>query len=351
MGCFCSATLSSLSAAVPSLQATATVDIDADLLLSVSSWLSMNGFPATSWLPDPDWLALQLPTTSLSASSMATISALAQARAQVSTLFGIDLLAAGAARDFARIVVTMGARLSALADLQLDVSAWCQLASLNSAVAQVQAALAAGVAINLSATAGASAAWSPFLVALQALTPLLAASAQLGINLTEDFTAQLAASLRALATIQLPSINIGLTANLLSGLSAIAQLRASLGIDVLAAGIPAVLAAIRARLSAILQPLQATLAANLSVSPNLPGFQATFATAPVVQAAMSINAQALASINWQAPGLGRLPLISVGLPTCSLIAALSAALGISPVLNAPCNSGCDAAALLRAAGF
>jgi len=351
MGCFCSATLSSLSAALPSLQATAAVDVDADLLLNVSSWLSANGFPSISWLPDPDWLSLPLPTTSLSASSMATISALAQARAQTSSGPGIDLLAPGEARNFARIVATMGARLSALADLQLNFSPWSQLAGLNSAIGQVQAALGAGVAFNLSETVDLSATWGPFLDSLQALTPLLAASTQLGIDLAGDFTGQLAASMRALATIQLPPIDIGLAANLLGGLSAIASLRASLGIDVLGAGFPDALAAVNARLSAILPPLQASLAANLSASPNLPGFQANFATAPVVEAAMSIDAQVLASIDWQAPSLDRLPLTSIGLPACSLIASFGITLGIDPVLAAPCNSGCDAAALLRAAGF
>jgi hypothetical protein len=352
MGCFCTASFSSLSAALPALQATAAMDLDASLALSVSSSLSANGFPSLSWSPDPDWLSLTLPTTQLSAGSLATISALAQARAQVSAQFGFDLLAPGEARNLARIVATLAARLSALPPLQLDVSAWLQLANLNSAIDQIQAALSAGVSLDMSAGIGASAAWTPFLVNLQALLPLLAASTQLGINLAEDFTAQLAASLRTLATISLPPIDTAVMANLISGFSALSQLRASLGINVVAAGFPSVLATVNARLSAMLPMLQQALATSASSSlPGLPGFQASFATSATVQAAMAMNAQALASIDWQAPGLDRLPLVSAGLPTCQFTALLGATLGVDPVLNAPCNSGCDAAALLRTAGF
>jgi hypothetical protein len=91
--------------------------------------------------------------------------------------------------------------------------------------------------------------------------------------------------------------------------------------------------------------LQALLAAVLAMLPKLPVSPGNLATSAVVQ--LSLQAQALASLNWQVPT--NLPAIPIAMATCSLAAQMQAALSIQAVLPAPCGSGCDAAALLRAA--
>ncbi len=105
----------------------------ADVALSLSSWLGARGLPAAPWQPDPNWLSLSLPRLPLKPGALATISALAQLRAQVLAQFGIDLLLAGQDARFARIVATMNTRLSAMGALSFNPLAWSRLAALNEA--------------------------------------------------------------------------------------------------------------------------------------------------------------------------------------------------------------------------
>src|SRR5207302_1831223 len=80
--------------------------------LGLSAWLNERCLPALPWQPEPAWLGLQLPALQLSAQAVATISALAQLRAQVQAQFGLDLLLPAHATALARIVATMNARLA-----------------------------------------------------------------------------------------------------------------------------------------------------------------------------------------------------------------------------------------------
>jgi hypothetical protein len=364
MGCFCHATLGPLRLALPQLNVSATLGMPgANVALGLSAWLSAHGMPAAPWQPDPAWLGLPLPRLQLSMRAVATISALAQLRAQVLAQFGLDLLNPAHATAFARIVATLNARLSALA-VPFNPAAWLALANLNAAIDQINLALQAGLlppSANMMLALGVPggipmARWSSLLALLRALAPMLAATTQLNVSLTE--TAQLSAALRMLARLALPPLAAPqLLASLSAALSAVAQLQASLGVNPLALGFPAMTLRVQARLAALLPVLSARfgvamppgnllaelLAALLALLPPLPVVP-TYATSAVVQAAM--QAQALASLNWQVPAM--LPAIAIGLPVCNFAAQLNAALAVSAVLPAPCASGCDAARLMRA---
>ena len=316
--------------------------------------------PGLPWVPEPGWLTLPLPRLQLSARAVATISAMASLRAQVLAQFGLDLLIPAQARAFARIVATMNARLSLMANI--NPLGWIRLGALNTAIDQVPLALDAGLfapsaslMMSLSMPGGIPMLrWGNFLALLKLLAPMIAASAQLNVSLSA--TAQLSAALRILAQLSLPALAAPqLMASLTASLSAVAQLQASLGLPILQLGFPAIQLRVQAKLGALLPALSAQFGLNLSGSgsllaallallPNLPLVPTSLATSAVVQAAMS--AQAMASLNWQVPAM--LPALRIGLPTCALVAQLNAALSINAVLPSPCASGCDAARIMAA---
>src|SRR5208283_4771592 len=142
MGCICHKSLGSLS--LPSLDISASLALPgANVALGLSAYLNAAGLPAAPWQPDPAWLSLPLPQLQLSMQAVATISAMASLRAQVLAQFGIDLLIPGQAMAMARIVATMNARLSLMANI--NPLAWLELARLNAAIDQVTLALSAGL--------------------------------------------------------------------------------------------------------------------------------------------------------------------------------------------------------------
>ena len=364
MGCFCHKSLLPLSALLPNINVSASVALPGTpIVLALSEYLSAAGLPAEPWQPDLAWLGLGQPSLRLSAQAVATISAMASLRAQVLAQFGLDLLIPLQAKAFARVVATMNARLSAMAHLNLNPLAWLELARLNAAIDQVTIALEAGLLMSspslmmaLSLPGGIPMPrWTSLLALLRLLAPMIAASTQLNVSLSE--TVQLAAALRMLAGLSLPALVAPqLMASLTAVLSASAQLQASLGLSgsPLTLGFPAIQLLVQARLAALLPALSlrlgvainpgSLLAELLSLLPKLPLVPTSFATSAVVQAAL--QAQAIATLNWQVPAL--IPAVQIGLTTCALVAQLQAALGISAVLAAPCGSGCDAAAITRA---
>jgi hypothetical protein len=362
MICFCHQSLQPLQRALPALNISATVSLPhADLVQALANWLGARALPAPAWVPDPGWPALPLPRMTLTASAMATISALAQLRAQVLAQFGIDLLLPGQARDFAGIVTTMNARLSAMAVASFNPLAWLRLAALNGAIDQLNVALTLGLPFQLPAEGQPMpgglpmAAWRQFLAALSALAPMIAAAAQLNVDLSENFTASLALAIRPLNTLVLPHLpSLSMMASLTAALSAVAQLRASLAVDPLQLGLAAVQEMVALRLTVLMQTLPACLPFNpltlliddvLALLPPIPYCPTSLATQAVVTAAMAINAQALAALNWQVPGAMSLSAVSVGLPAVAFAAQLQASLGISAIVQAPCGNGCDAKAL------
>ncbi len=362
MGCFCHKSLLPLSALLPSLNMSASLALPGmNVPLGLSAYLNAAALPADPWMPDPAWLTLPLPQLKLSMQAVATISAMATLRAQVLAQFGIDLLVPGQAMAMARIVTTMNARLSLMADI--NPLAWLQLARLNAAIDQVTLALSAGLlppspSIMLSLTVPGGIPmprWSSFLALLKALAPMIAATTQLDVSLSA--TAELAAALRVMARLSLPALVAPqLMASLTAALSAVASLQASLGVSPLTLGLSAVQLRVQARLAALLPTLAAhfgisaagladdLLAMLLSLLPTLPAIPSAFATQAVVQLAM--QAHPLAALNWQVPAM--IPAVRIGLPVCALAAQLQAALAITAVLPTPCSSGCDAAKLTRA---
>src|SRR5580700_9086407 len=88
MGCFCHSFPP--VGLLASLNLSASVALPgADIPLSLSAWLNLRGLPALPWEPRPNWLGLPLPSLQLNLRAVATISALAQLRAQVLAQFGL----------------------------------------------------------------------------------------------------------------------------------------------------------------------------------------------------------------------------------------------------------------------
>jgi hypothetical protein len=363
MGCFCHKSL--LALPLPSLNISASLALPGmNVPLGLSAYLNAAGLPTAPWMPEPGWLTLPLPQLKLSLQAVATISAMASLRAQVLAQFGIDLLIPGQAMAMARIVATLNARLSAMANINFNPLGWLQLAQLNAAIDQINLALSLGVLmpsasmmLSLTVPGGVPMPrWGSFLALLKALCPMIAATAQLNVSLSA--TAELAAALRIMARLSLPAlIAPQLMASLTAALSAVVSLQASLGISPLTLGFPAIQLRVQARLAALLPALSAHFGINLagvglpnllalllSLLPKLPVVPSSFATSAVVQAAMQM--QAMASLNWQVPAL--IPAVQIGLPVCALAAQLQAALAITAVLPSPCGSGCDAAKLASA---
>ena len=358
MSCFCRHSFGPLTLALPSLDVSLSATLPgAQAVLSLSAWHGSRGLPGAPWQPDPAWLSLGLPQMRLSASTIGTISALAQLRAQVQAQFGLDLLAAADAAAFARIAATLEARLSVAAGF--NAQAWIELAALNAAVGSVRAALGAGLlapsaslSLALSMPGGvAMGEWGGFLSAMAQLSALMTAAAQLDVDLSGGFAGHLSGSLELLASLRLPSLPTGsllLMCHLAAALSAVAQLGASLDVRPLSIGFSAALALVQARLGGLSADLQAGLQASLPGLPRLAaGLSTGVGTGASVRAAMSLNARALATLDLQ---LGGAATLRVGLPTCALAAQLQAVLGIAATTQSGCASLCNSEAVLAELG-
>ena len=366
MVCFCKQTMEQLQLALPRMDVAASATLSADAQMqaqvqmqALANWLGRFGLPAAPWEPDEAWLDLELPTISLSASAMATLSAFAQLRAGALAL-GIDLLVPGQANAFARLAATLDARLSAMLAVSasgtvsllagLNPSALAQLSATLTATAQVQAALDLGIFPTPPAGPPLSV-WRPFLVRLRALLPMIAVAGQLGLSLSANLAVELGAMLRVMLRIPMPVMTASLSAmaSLTAALAAVAQIKLSLGIDdPLALGLPKLQLMVAERVavtaSAVQQSLGLTLAELLALLPRVEYCPTLMAPPAVVQAAVALK---LPPLTWQVPAVADLPVLSVGLPVVAFAAQLKAALGLSAALS-PCGGGCDAAALLGA---
>ncbi len=355
VSCFCKTSMSAFSLALPSLDISAAVNLSASAkaAMALDAWLTARA--GVTGL-NPGWPALPLPQINLSANAIMSMALLTQLRAQVLARLGLDLTIAGQATAFARIAATLDARISAMAamgiNLNINLAPWLQLAQLNAALLRIQAAVSAGlfatINLNASAALSLSAGFGPFFARLTPLAMLLSASASAHLNAAA--IAQMSASLRALASIRLPSLpSLNLTAmcQLSAGLSAIAQLRLAFGVDPIKLGFPAIRAMVGATMTAtiaMLARLGIHLSANLSESLALgmPGLPIpSFAINAVVQAVMALDLTAVASLNLNA--LASANLMS-GLGASALAINLSEALNLSAAL-APCGV-CDAGAIM-----
>jgi hypothetical protein len=319
-----------------------------------------------------------LPRLQLSASAMATVSAFAQLRAMAQAQFGIDLTVAAQAQAFARLVATANVRLSALlaanasaatggAAIVINPRPWQLLAALSAAIAQLEAALAAEL-FSLLPQFAPQAALVPFVRALRPLLPVISVAMQMNMAMGASLAVELSAMIRAMLAVRVSAIasaNLSLMAQLTAVLSAQATLQANLGVPPLQLGFAGIQAMLQVRLAALLPALESALRQNLALPnvsllelalaelmallPAVPYCPSNAVTPAVVTAAMSLDAQAVAAMNWQVPPVSAVALLQVGLPVCAFTAQAQAALGVSLVARAPCVV-CDAAAIARAAG-
>jgi hypothetical protein len=347
MVCFCKQSTASLSA---TLQALMEVDFSlsaqtaASLRVSaVANWLSARSLPAPPWQADPDWLELELPTPKLSLNAMATLSAMANVRAQAMAMFNIDLLAQGSATAMVRLVATLNARLAALPDVSLDLSVLLSLA------AQLEAAESVSLAASLNlftpdealteayqAPGGIELSlWGPFLQAIASLSPLIALQLQLGIT----DSASLSLAIRAMLSINVPVLlNVSLAMQLIAAFSAMARIQAVLGVDVQATAMAEIEAMVALRVDAAF----ALIPPNAS-PPRISTCPTMLAPAAVVSAAASAEISLLAELDWNVSALASLSVMASLMPALSLSAALQTSVNLSP-----CAFGCDAGAIMAA---
>jgi hypothetical protein len=355
MVCFCKQSAESLQLAVRAMASenfTLSAQSAASLrVTAVANWLAARGLPQAPWSADPAWLELVLPAPKLSLSAMATLSAMAQLNAQVKLAFNIDLLAAGSATPLVRLVATLNARLSAMLsasiDLNIDASAWLTLAAELEAAVSVTAAASLNLFAPSPSLLSAYLApggielslWAPFLDAIAALSPLIALRLQLGIA----DSVSLAAAIRMLNAIEVPAlVDLSATLSLVAALSAVARLQATLGVNVLEAGLASISAMVALRVEAALALIPPSASPpRISICPTL------IASPPVVAAAASAEIALLADLDWKVPDLSAVASLGSLLPALSLSAQMSAALTMPAIMLKPCASGCDAASLMR----
>ncbi len=370
MSCYCKEAIRETAQDLAGLaQAAPQPPIAGDALLrALSDWLGARALPAPPWQPDPAWLGQTLPTMPLSGEAMVTISALAQLKALSQDCLALDLTDPAQEKAFARVVTTAQARAQMLADQGLDQATLSQLAATQHAADQTAAAVKQNLLPvppdRVQTAAAQTQTWQPFLRALRNLAPLIAASRQLGIDLSGEFTTALSAQLRTLRAISLPAPQPdaqAAVARATGALSALAQLRSSLGIDPLKAGAATLRSLVADRSRTALQSLAdatgstpdklsalvpAQVVARL---PALPYCPTSFATPEVVQAAQAINPDALARMTWTIPPASSLRAITAGLPATAFADRFQAATGERPARTSPCGNQCDAARLVAAA--
>ena len=340
MSCFCIASLDLL----PSL------NVDASLSLSVSAQAAMALYGQISLgmpgVPEPPFALPQFDLTAL-----ASITAVAQLRAQAMASLGIDLTADAGVTALARLTATLDARMSAIASLNLNLDAWIQLASVNAVALDLTAIFEACL------SASASAAFNVVMVPpswggsnLTLISALLTLSAQLDVSLDAEFMASLQVTASAIARAMADvSLDVAAAASLTAGFSAVAQLGASLGVNPLQAGLPAVRARVAANFSAMAS-LAAQLGFDLSLGvPSLPALPSIPGLSAAVTASLTVQLQAAASISaaLSAAASVEMDLSVSAMVAASLSVSLSAALGINVALPAPCGM-CDLPAIMAA---
>jgi hypothetical protein len=265
---------------------------------------------------------------------------------------GIDLSTSMGITALARLTATLDARMSAIADLNLNLNLWIQLASVNAVALELTAMFNA--CLDGSASAAFNLAMPPMSwggLNLPSISALLALAAQLDVSLDAAFAASLQASASALASAMANiSLDVSAAASLAAGFSAIAQLAASLGINPLEIGFPSVRAMVAANFSAM-TALAAQLGIDLALGipglpalPSIPGLSAALSASLTAQLQAAIAASA--SINTIGSFDLNLPISAM--LAASLALSLSAALGTDVALPAPCGQ-CDLRSIMATA--
>jgi hypothetical protein len=341
VSCFCIAHLDLL----PDLDANASLNLatSAQAAMALYGRISL-GIPNLAGPP------FKLPRLTLPPlSAMASLSAMAQLRAQAMARLGIDLATPRGITALARLTATLDARMPAIANLNLNLNAWVQLASVNAVAVNLSAICDACLSESASSASALKMAAPPLSWGgprLSLLTALLNLSAQLNVSLDASFVASLQAMAQAIASIGV-TLNVSAAATLSAGFCAIAQLKASLRVDPLQIGLPAVRAQVAANFSAMTS-LAAQLGIDLSLGipglpalPDVPGFAAALTASLTAQ----LRAVLDASISLPTPELPSLNASMSALLSASLSLCLSSVLGIDVALPAPC-AGCDLRAIM-----
>ena len=375
MGCFCHQSVAALQQKLQRLESTepagSTSGSDAagtspreaqqaQEVATAASALTTRGLPAPPWQPDPKWLDHELPTPQLAPEALATITALATLRHQAQTALGSDPLEPEQAKPLKRMVATMNQRLTDLAKAPPppDPAPWHRLAAQSEAADTVQEAAKSGLldpspeqVEAYSQPAGRPMKqWLALLRNVRALAPLIAAANQMGQSLEDPqtLTQRLADAVRKMRGLDLPPpVQSAQAARLMSLMSANARLRQSLGVDPTEAGYAAVQKAVAAKTAAAATMLRQIRAKQKQPPPNLPYCPTLLATPDVIKAATSDGGRQLAALGWKVPPASTLPALQSGLQASTLAKQMAAVLGGSPVRQAPCGQGCDAARIMR----
>lgn len=284
------------------------------------------------------------PNFGLSLSAVAQLSAMAQLSAQVQAHLGFDLGTPGGINALAQLAASLSARISAIANLNLNMGPWVQLAQMNSLALQLSAVFNAS--LSASASASLSLSMPPLSfggAGLSALSALAQLAASLGVSLDASFVASLQATAGSLAA-ALGSISLNVSASLAAGFSAVAQLGASLGgINPLALGFPAVQLLVQANCSAMMS-LAAQLGIDLSL--GIPPLLPSLGSIPGLSAALtaSLNAQLQAGLSAAASlGLALPSIPSLGLPSFNMNLSLPALRAASLTISLSLALGTDVA--------
>jgi hypothetical protein len=283
-------------------------------------------------------LTMKLPELGLSPMAMAQLSAAAQAKAAVSAGFGIDITAPNASAMLSATIGTANANLSAAFGMfaGFDLAPWMALSALASLAMNCQLAFGLdlfggglpALTAALNAAIGAPPLGLP--AGLQSYAALASAAASFGIDISASGAmGSLMASLNAVASLELPSIDLslGLLVMPLALLAAIANIIAGLGLNPFDRGFSAATLNLTAGLPQF---------ANLHIPADLalgdPGSYGAGALAGLnLEAMADLDVSALAS--FQAPNLGPLTALA------SFSASASAA-GFPLASASACGSSC-----------
>jgi|GEM_PF-5080671 len=356
MSCTCLAALKNALAGLLGLEPI-TIKIPLDLpkmMLGASALGSLNAMASASMSASLSAaLSLGLPSLSLNVSAMAKLSAAAAAMMAMQTTLGLNLsasasLSAALAMQMGSLKFNLMGLLAMLAGIDIPaVMALGKLAAMVSAFklglgvdlmlpgASMKLSLAISAALALSAQLGLGAG-SAKLAILAQFAAVANLAASLGINLgAPGAMASLTAALKLAASLSLPSISLPMPGmgSLIGLLMALANIQSAFGINLL---MPGGMMQLKLALGGLTLPSLA-MSAKLSEAIKLGAMMAS------VMPALSANLSAIASLNMSA-----VMKLALGLPNfgpISLMASLVASAKLGAGLNllmppGSCSSSC-----------
>lgn len=362
MSCFCVASVTALSQpglavgvgaeAAASASAAISASVAAQAVLSVDAQVSV-GVPGVPTGAPPN-----LPSPALSVTATAAVAARAQLQAQALAQCGIDLSTPLGATAIARLAATLDARFAQPSMPQPDLRPWQQLAALNAAAVRVAARQTGepdGIQVITGSARGSDAdglwaattpaAWAEAVETLRQFNIQATAAAQMNVGIADRASFVQAAQVltgTALPELQLEAFMA--ICGMSSGLAAVAQLGASLGVNPVVAGFAQVQARVAANVSAAVAAMaRAGVAVSASpVVPQVPGLP-SFATPSAFQAVLGSGASATGAAEVQMRVDAS---VGAALAVTAFVANARAALGVGAA-STPCGV-CDSRAVMAA---